>query len=269
MKLKIFLLIFMLSLVAPVRQSDAQAPKVNSNSNLPEEAGLYDVAGHPDMKLRVFVYQAKPDKPGKPGPVAPQYSCGQTSVLDPDSSSPVSPAGWKLPGAWTYNLNTVSVPASVGSANFATIAANSFAAWQPYAGSAVAIKLGAADTLATKATRDNINIIAWGHTSGTALAVSYIWYQNGVALEIDTIFNSNFSWYWSDPSKWGGKTCAWTGVYDAQNILTHELGHTFGLDDEYADDYANNTMYGYGSKGETKKDTLTQGDIAGVNALNY
>jgi hypothetical protein len=39
-----------------------------------------------------------------------------------------------------------------------------------------------------------------------------------------------------------------------------------GLKDHYTADYADNTMYGYGSLGETKKDTLTTGDINGVLA---
>ena len=47
----------------------------------------------------------------------------------------------------------------------------------------------------------------------------------------------------------------------------HELGHTFGLNDMYDASYADHTMYGYGSRGETKKNTLTAGDAASVNAL--
>ena len=80
--------------------------------------------------------------------------------------------------------------------------------------------------------------------------------------------NRRTSWGWSDPSDWpDGQTCALDGVYDAQNILTHELGHTMGLDDHYDAPYENNTMYGYGSRTETKKNTLTTGDITGVSKL--
>ena len=74
--------------------------------------------------------------------------------------------------------------------------------------------------------------------------------------------NKKFTWYWSQD-----KSCAYQNVYDAQDILTHELGHTFGLDDMYTNDYANHTMYGYGSKGEVKKDTLTIGDAQSVKIL--
>ena len=75
--------------------------------------------------------------------------------------------------------------------------------------------------------------------------------------------NKAYVWTWS-----GGTTdCAYTESYDAQNILTHEIGHWFGLDDEYTDEYIENTMYGYGSKWEVKKNTLTTGDINGLQAI--
>ena len=50
-------------------------------------------------------------------------------------------------------------------------------------------------------------------------------------------------------------------------LLTHELGHSMGLNDEYDTTYVDNTMFGYGSMTETKKDTLTTGDIIGVKSL--
>jgi len=267
MKSRIILVIFMLLLLAPALQISAREQEINPALDLPEQAGVYNVPGRPGLKLRVFVYQAKNEKPGRPGSTTPEMICGSESALDPDSSSEVSPAGWKLPTTWSYNLNSASAPSNVGSTNLATIATNSFSAWQTQTGGTVTIERGL-DASTTRAARDSQNIIAWGRTSGTALAVSYIWYLNGTALEIDTIFNKKFSWYWSDPDQWPvGQICAYSGVYDVQNILTHELGHTFGLDDEYANDYANNTMYGYGSKGETKKNTLTYGDIVGIDNI--
>jgi hypothetical protein len=74
--------------------------------------------------------------------------------------------------------------------------------------------------------------------------------------------NKKYSWYWSNDIN-----CAYQNVYDAQNILTHEFGHSFGLDDMYEDSYKDHTMYGYGDKGEVKKDTLTDGDKTSVQSL--
>ena len=42
-----------------------------------------------------------------------------------------------------------------------------------------------------------------------------------------------------------------------------------GLADEYTQEYADNTMFGYGSKGETKKNTLTTGDKTGLTAIYH
>ena len=92
-------------------------------------------------------------------------------------------------------------------------------------------------------------------------------------MELDTIMNNKFKWAWSDPATWASQpgyisgTCAYQGVYDAQDILTHELGHWYGLDDEYATNYLYNTMFGYGYTGQTNADTLTTGDIAGIKSI--
>jgi len=227
---------------------------------LPEQAGLYDVPGHPELKLRVFVYHEKPDKPGKPTPPPPTPSCG---LPDPDSSSLVDSAGWHVSGTWKYKLNTSSVPATVGSNNLITITSNAYKQWTDAINNKITITKDS-NTTVDRAVLDGQNIIAWGNAPGSALAVSYIWYNRTtkVATEVDTIMNTKFTWYWSQK-----QNCAYQGVYDAQDILTHELGHTFGLDDMYEGVYANHTMYGYGSKGEVKKDTLTQGDIISVQSI--
>jgi hypothetical protein len=176
-----------------------------------------------------------------------------------------------LPKTWTYRLNPSSVPSSVGSSYLPTIASNAYGVWLKAISNKVTISRGS-NTTVNKARFDGQNIIAWGRAPSSALAVSYIWYypSTGLAAEVDTIMNQNFAWAWSNPSSWQtnpGTTCAYQNVYDAQDILTHELGHTMGLDDVYTDSFANNTMYGYGSKTETKKDTLTTGDKAGVSVL--
>lgn len=270
------LVLALIMAIAPLffTSSSQAAPNVD----LPEQAGVYDVLGNPHLKLRVFVHPAnnpnynKPANPkGKPTPPLPSEICSPTGTVDLDSQAIVTGAGWTLPSTWTYNLNLVSVPATIDSSNLATMTNNAFTNW--LAVSAVSQKVNivrGSNTTITKAQLDNSNIITWGRTSSSALAISYIWYdtQTHVAIEIDTIMNQKYTWYWSNPASWPlGQTCAFQGVYDAQNILTHELGHTMGLDDEYTSAYVNNTMYGYGSVSETKKNTLTTGDQTGVANL--
>jgi hypothetical protein len=109
-------------------------------------------------------------------------------------------------------------------------------------------------------------VVTWGRTSGTALGVTYTWYNpsTGEVAEVDTVLNSKFAWSWTPFST---DACVNSATYDAQNILTHEVGHWMGLNDEYTADFANNTMYGYGSKAEIKKDTLTSGDSMGLRVI--
>jgi len=58
-----------------------------------------------------------------------------------------------------------------------------------------------------------------------------------------------------------------TNKMDFENIATHELGHSVGLDDLYKDRCSEQTMYGYADYGETNKRTLEAGDIGGVQEL--
>jgi hypothetical protein len=260
---KIISTLLVLSLFLATGIAMAQGAKDSKNDleyTIPEQEGTYIVPGHPELKVRVFVHKPKV----KPEPFAsPLLVCG---LSDPNSTAVVDSAGWHLPSKWTYNLNPTSVPNSVGSQNLSDIASNAFGAWTDVVGSKVKITPGS-NTATVRAMYDHQNIIAWGKAPGYALAVTYIWYypSTGLVAEVDTIMNQKFPWNWTNQAVW--PNCADTNSYDAQDILTHELGHWMGLDDEYTGAYVNNTMYGYGSKAEMKKDTLTTGDINGVTGI--
>lgn len=244
----LFVLVGLLIWFSPVR-----AEKPNYVPEFPEKSGVYDVPGHPNLKVRVFVHKPNPGKPGA-NPVPQPGAC----TLDQGKNDFVFPTGWHLPSTFTYNLNPTSAPLYVG-ANIPILTEAAFGAWiNPISGK-VAISRGD-DTTATKANFDGKNIITWGRASGSALAVTYTWYDRGTnaAVEVDTIMNTKFFWT--------ANGCN-LNSYDAQDILTHELGHWFGLNDHYTGDYVDNTMYGYGSKAEIKKSDLELGDINGLLAI--
>lgn len=224
-------------------------------TDIPEEDGIYDEPGHPGVKVRVFVHRERPAKPSTP----PTTVCKD----DLDSNSFVHKEAWKLPLTWTYNLNPSSVPASVGSGDLQIIAENGFNGWESASGNKVNFIEGPTTTVSRQA-YDYVNVVTWGRTSGSALGVTYIRYNStGAVLDVDTIMNTKIAWSWSNSN-----TCGLSSTYDAEDIMTHELGHWLGLTDEYdAASYQNATMYGYGAKGEVKKVTLTTGDSAGAFAI--
>ena len=235
----------------------------SNDSGIPERNGDYPDPKNKDVRVRVFVHGPK-DKEGKDTrrSDAPVLSC-----TDPDATTTVSAASWHLPSTVTYRLNTASVPSSVGGTNFGTLANSGFTAWQNAVPGAYSFTRGA-NTSATRSSLDFQNIVAWGRTQGTALGVTYIRYYTatGLVADVDTIMNKKFQWNWTDPSV---NACSlYSNTYDAQDILTHEIGHWVGLEDEYdAALYGNHTMYGYGAKGELKKNTLTTGDTLGAQAI--
>lgn len=232
----------------------------HTQPTIPERNGDYADPEHPGVRVRVFVHEAKGPQPITLSPVL--------ACTDPDSSAVVGPTGWKLPnGSWTYQLNVGSVPSSVGvgSTNFPTLAGNAFNAWQSAVSSKVTFTRGS-DTTANKQALDWRNIVSWGRTSGTALAVTYTRYYTatGIVADVDTIMNQKFPWSWTDPVN---QCSLYSNTYDSQDILTHEIGHWMGLNDQKASEYQHNTMFWSGTTGELKKNTLTTGDRDGVTAI--
>ncbi len=256
MKIKTGLFLLLLSLGLLFSPALILAKNDNAADQPPDKEGTYDIPGHPNLKLRVFVHNPRPS----PTP-SPTLSCS-----DLDSEAKVDPAGWHLPsGSWNYYLNNSSVPSSVGSDKLSEIASDAFSPWSNAISNQVTFS-EAGTILLSKAQLDGKNIISWGKAPGSALAITYIWYNrtSGDVTELDTIMNQRFSWSWTP---YAVNLCGKANTYDAQDILTHELGHWLGLNDEYNASYANNTMYGYGAKAEINKDTLTTGDVAGVTSI--
>jgi hypothetical protein len=109
--------------------------------------------------------------------------------------------------------------------------------------------------------QDFVNTLAFGdYPDDNVIAITSVWYTpvSRAIVEFDTLFNTRFVWGDAtvDPTK-----------MDLQNIATHELGHGIGLGDIYSSTCSEVTMYGYSSYGETKKRTLEQPDITGLQKM--
>ena len=96
------------------------------------------------------------------------------------------------------------------------------------------------------------------------IAVTTIWgYFSGLTskrqlIEWDQVYNdTDFDWSASGEAN----------KMDFEDIATHELGHSVGMNDQYNSSCQEVTMYGYASNGETKKQTLEAQDILGISTL--
>lgn len=277
----VFVIIFVPKLTLadkPVAPTAPQAPLKPVAPEVPvppDVSGIYEVPDRPGMKVRVFAHPPRPTPPAAPGrtpkpsasptPVAAVNNSRVCGLADPNSNAVVGKAGWKIPsGNWNYQLNPSSVPLSVGQGNLDTIVNSGFNQYKSAASNKVNFVKGI-NTSVNRARLDGRNIITWGRAGSGTLGVTYIWYypSTGLTAEIDTVMNNRYKWSWSNSN-----VCADNLTYDAQNIMTHELGHWLGLNDEYdSTRFGDNTMFGYGSLGEVKKNTLTSGDISGVASI--
>lgn len=227
----------------------AQSP----NAQIPEKNGDFPDPDHPGVRVRVFVHEPK-EKP----------QASNSSICENPNTfvSTIGATGWKLPSQLRYKINTGSVPSSVGGSNLQNLVSGSFASWTGVIAASAPTLIYDGTTTKSRKALDGQNIITWGRTTGSALGVTYTWYypSTGLVAEVDTIMNQKFPWVLD--------ACS-SSAYEARNILTHELGHWFGLNDEYGATYVDNTMYGYGSKAETKKITPESGDITGINLIYH
>lgn len=90
----------------------------------------------------------------------------------------------------------------------------------------------------------------WGYFSGST--------SKRQLIEWDQVYNdTDYDWSMSGEAS----------KMDFENIATHELGHSVGLDDQYNSSCKEVTMYGYASNGETKKQSLETQDILGISTL--
>jgi len=103
---------------------------------------------------------------------------------------------------------------------------------------------------------DGRNVISFGDLgSNTIIAQAGTRSSGGTILECDIRFNTGFPWSTASPTP--------IDRMDLQTIALHELGHWLKLLDLYGANDSAKAMYGYGSKGQTKR-SLASGDKEGI-----
>jgi len=161
---------------------------------------------------------------------------------------------WFIPDV-VYYINPSGGPTN----NLSAIRA-SMQIWTDVASSDFTFIYGGTTTSASAGTNDGVNIVCFGPMGLTGtLAQNSFWYypSSGHIIDSDIQFNTSYIW----------RIDGSPGVYDVQNIGTHEFGHSLSLADLYNAVDSEKTMYGYGSAGETKRRSLHQDDIDGITYL--
>jgi len=185
-----------------------------------------------------------------------------------------SGAKWKVVEPWQIN------PLNSGLDNSAafSILNNGIVKWEDAADGVINNVMGAnilgdgflasEDLISQVGTLNGKNEVYFGSLNPGIIAVTYVWgifsgptYQRKL-VEWDQVYNTYYPWssdVLSDP--------AGSAKMDFDNIATHELGHSVGMNDLYNSVCSQETMYGYANFGEILKRSLNYGDIAGINKL--
>lgn len=147
--------------------------------------------------------------------------------------------------------------------------ASDISAWESAAGKNI-LGTGNSTTnvlVADTSSPDGQNEVYFGSISSSgAIAVTIVWgvfsgpTSNRRLVEWDQIYDQvDFNWT--------GDALVEPTKMDFWNIAIHELGHSVGMKDLYTLSCSEETMYGYGTEGETKKRDLGSGDIVGIRKL--
>lgn len=189
-------------------------------------------------------------------------------------SSKTSPgAGWYGPLHWFdadipvqwYIDQTTSYP-GISWSDFRTYVQRAYDAWEDEPTSTIDFTYMGYTSGKTWGEDDGYNIFCWRYIdgSGSVLGVTRSWAKT-VGSDQLQMLDSDVELDTGDP--WSAADVASADKFDVQNVGTHENGHVCGLADLYDPGDSEQTMYGYSSKGETKKRTLADGDVAGIYTL--
>lgn len=240
----------MLALAALATLGFAAHAAARSGNSEPPQVEAQPVRALPvghGLKLWVFVHPGKGGGKGKPPP-PPPASC------DSDNSQGAF-ATFAQASPLSFTLKTGGTPSSVGEAGFQQAIQNSLNSWDAVVPASF-FSLAASGGTARPA-QDGTNHIGWARiVPKTVLAAAWTWTdESGKIVESDVFFNVDQPY--RVLSSCGGSS------YDVENVGTHEVGHSVGLD-HVSDPGKTATMYPSAPSGETQKRTLTIGDANGL-----
>ena len=163
---------------------------------------------------------------------------------------------------WNTNTVTYYVNTSGGPPDSLAAIQAAMKTWTGLPSSSFRFVYGGPTTNTVRNPDDGINIIYFGKIRNKArVARNYVQWNKeyGELYDSDIVFNTAHKLSAADKCP--------EDSYDIQSVLTHELGHALTLNELYKQTHEEKTMYWKENKGDTKKRTLDQDDIDGINYL--
>lgn len=197
------------------------------------------------------------------------------------SDGAFSTEGFKVSGGYSFSYNGYSAPASVasgaatavssaftraaGAATDCTGATRQAGPAAHYLG-AVSGRFANITTSSTCSTPDAYNTVSWLNGDNHTLALTCMWFANGVLRYSDAAINRTLPFFT------GNLPDACTTASDLSGVMTHEAGHTYGLghaDAGSADSglHSNQTMNSQLAPCTTKYRTFGTGDLNGMTSV--
>lgn len=223
--------------------------KARENAKAPEKSPVITAtnAGNWDLERIDFIHYARPD-----GSVSTKPARVETCYK-------LLGVKWKsLPV--DYIINPAN-PSGLSEEFITGTIATSAETWDSVVSSELFNNVYTIDYSAQYGVQNFKNAIAFGnYAQNGVIGITTIWFTRvgKQIVEFDMLLDTDFTW---------GDAVLNPALMDLQNIVTHELGHAVGLGDIYTDSCKEVTMYGYSNYGETKKRTLEQPDIIGVQKI--
>ncbi len=191
---------------------------------------------------------------------SPGWSWKQTKSTDTNL-----PLSWES-SCFYYSLNEDGSD-SIAFNDLAALAKQSFDAWQNVTCSYyqfVQTAPSAVDEVSFHQDKGNVNLLVWRKTAASwnhslsAVALTTVKYdqQTGEILDADIEFNEAHYLFGSQE-----QYPIDTDLIDLPSTMTHEIGHTIGLDHSSVHE---STMFAVTDPGDTNKRTLSNDDIEGL-----
>ena len=163
---------------------------------------------------------------------------------------------------WNTNTVTYYVNTSGGPAGSLAAIQAAMQTWNNVPTSPFSFIYGGITTSTSYNTDDGVNIICFGKLGDKgSTGQNYVHFnkETGELHDSDIVINTDLKLSAADRCP---KDC-----FDIQSAVTHELGHALILNELRKPIHDEKTMYREEKKGDTKKRTLDQDDIAGITYL--